>query len=109
MSTGEFRVNGGIPCRQGNSMSTGEFHVDGGIPCVSTGNSMLTEFRGYLTAHLFGKKLLKSVLTTNIIKKLAMTTSGIYIYIYIFIYTSICFYAMKIFIFLYIQVYASML
>ncbi len=55
VSTGEFHVNGGIPCQRGNSMSMGKFHVDGGIPCVSTGNSMLTEFSGYLTVHLFGK------------------------------------------------------
>jgi formylmethanofuran dehydrogenase subunit C len=45
VSTGEFRVEGGIPCRQGNSVSTGEFRVDGGIPC-RRGNSVSTgEFR----------------------------------------------------------------
>ncbi len=65
VSMGEFCVDKGIPCQQGNSMSMGEFRVNGGIPCVSTGNSMLTEFRGHLTVHLFGKTL-KSVLTTNI-------------------------------------------
>ncbi len=59
VSMSEFRVDRGIPCQQGNSMSMGEFCVDGGIPCVSTGNSMLTEFRGHLTVHLFGKKFKK--------------------------------------------------
>ncbi len=32
MSTGEFCVDGGIPCQWGNSVSMGEFRVDGGIP-----------------------------------------------------------------------------
>ncbi len=42
--TGEFRVDGGIPCRRGNSVSTGEIRVDGGIPC-RRGNSVSMEFR----------------------------------------------------------------
>jgi hypothetical protein len=45
VSTEEFRVDGGIPCRRRNSVSTEEFRVDGGIPCW-WGNSMSTgEFR----------------------------------------------------------------
>jgi hypothetical protein len=85
MLTGEFRVDGGILCRRGNSVSTGEFRVDGiplsmefrcrrdsvvdGIPCrrnsVSTEfrvdgipyrrNSVSTEFRGHPTLYLVEK------------------------------------------------------
>jgi hypothetical protein len=53
MSTGEFHVDGGIPCQRGNSVLTGEFRVNGGIPC------------GHPTVHLVEKNF-KRVFTINI-------------------------------------------
>ncbi len=68
MSRGEFLVEGGIPCRGGNSMSRGEFHVEGGIPCRG-GNSrvdgVISCRRNSMDTELYIllKKTLKSVFT----------------------------------------------
>ncbi len=59
----EFRVEGGIPCRGGDSVSRREFRVEGGIPC-RRGNFVSTEFHGHRTVrYILLKKTLKSVFT----------------------------------------------
>jgi hypothetical protein len=79
----EFRVEGGIPCRVGNSVSRGKFPIEGGIPCrggvpcqggipCRGGNSVSRgEFRDeggivYTQLYILLKQTLKSVFTINI-------------------------------------------
>ncbi len=77
MSSGEFHVEGGIPCRGGvpcqggNSMSREEFRVEGGIPCRGVNSMTRGEFRfeGVIVdtqLYILLKKILTSVFTINI-------------------------------------------
>jgi hypothetical protein len=62
---GEFRVEGGIPCRggnsvsRGNSVSPGEFRVEGGITCRAGNSVSMGEFRGHPTVNPVEKNFKK--------------------------------------------------